>query len=56
MMSSSTPPAVVTMAETFLCCTRYRIVSLRPEETRLEVYPRKIVAGVSVSGSRHVRY
>ena len=55
MKSSSTPPAVVTMAETCLCCTRYRSVSRRPEEIRLDVYPRKIVVPSLVSASFHAR-
>ena len=41
MKSSSIPPAVVTIAETCLCFTRYRITSLRPDEIKLDVYPRK---------------
>jgi hypothetical protein len=55
MKSSSTPPAVVTMAETCLCCTRYRSVSRRPDEIRLDVYPRKMVVPSLVSGSLHAR-
>lgn len=55
MKSSSTPPAVVTMAETCLCWTRYRSVSRRPEEIRLDVYPRKIVVPSLVAGSFHAR-
>lgn len=55
MKSSSTPPAVVTMAETCLCWTRYRSVSRRPEEIRFDVYPRNMVVPVLVSGSFHAR-
>lgn len=53
MMSSSMPPAEVTIAETWLCWTRYRMTSRRPEEIRFDVYPRKIVALDPVSGSRY---
>lgn len=56
MKSSSTPPAVVTMAETCLCCTNHRSVSRKPEEMRFDVYPRKIVVPCPVSSSRHSRY
>lgn len=56
MKSSSTPPAVVTIAETCLCCTNHRRVSRRPEEMRFDVYPKKIVVPCPVSSSRHSRY
>ena len=55
MKSSSTPPAVVTIAETCLCCISHLNVSLRPEDIRLDVYPRNIVVLSPVSASRHVR-
>lgn len=55
MKSSSTPPAVVTMAETCLCWTSHLSVSRRPEEIKFEVYPKNIVVLSSVSGSRHLR-
>lgn len=53
MKSSSMPPAVVTIAETCLCSTSQRNVPRRPEEMRLEVYPRKMVVLSDVSGSFH---
>lgn len=53
--SSSTPPAVVTMAETCLCWTNHRSVSRNPEEMRFDVYPRKMVVPCPVSSSRHSR-
>lgn len=46
--SSSTPPAVVTSASTSLCLARNRIISRKPEEIRLEVYPRNRVSGCSL--------
>lgn len=53
--SSSTPPAVVTTAETWRCWTRKRSVSRRPDEMRLDVYPRKMVVRSPVSGCRYAR-
>lgn len=52
MKSSSIPPAVVTRQSTSLCCARKRSISRRPEEMRLEVYPRKRVRGWSGSARR----
>ena len=37
MKSSSMPPAVVTIAATCLCFTRYKIISRSPDEMRFEV-------------------
>ena len=41
--SSSTPPAVVTSTSTRRCCTRKRMCSRTPADTKLDVYPRKIL-------------
>lgn len=42
-MSSSNAPVVVTIQLTILCSHKYLIISLIPQETILEVYPRNIV-------------
>src|SRR6478735_1958294 len=56
MKSSSMPPAVVTIHDTWLCSTSQRRTPRRPDEMRLEVYPKKIVVLSPVSGSFHARY
>jgi hypothetical protein len=40
---------------TILCCVRKRMVSLKPEDTKFEVYPKKILHFVCalVSGSKN---
>ena len=44
--SSSIPPPVVTSTSTCLCCTRYLMTSLTPDEIMFEVYARNIFAFV----------
>jgi hypothetical protein len=52
MKSSSIPPAVVTIQSTNLYCAKNFNISLKPDEIKLEVYPRNRVNGASGSDLR----
>ena len=51
MMSSSTPPAVVTSTSTSRCLQRNRSASRTPDEIRFDVNPRKILVRVAARTS-----